>query len=438
LTKVTLVQVGDIHYPDWTQTPYETDEKDKKLSAGIRAGVTHAPMRLVLGKLASLAEHAHTAAVAFMGDFTSRGQKAPLAAALSHMSWLCRADRGRQGLPTLLLVPGNHDVSKADAVDLGQAGKFEAMAKLAEAALFEPMPVEGHVAASFSATGGGKVSVFLLNTTLGSWEPYLLPEPLEAAVNKAPDAVPSARVSDAEIAVAGASANPEPLGYYDQLDTPYVSARSLQELREAVRATPRGDAIVIIGHHNLLPQEQPRLSNYAELINAGYFRRFLLSLDRPIVYLHGHTHKDTVEEVVDPRKPRSRVVCIAAPKLEDGFNEISFHFDARGGALGLRLLPWRLAGDRGSFNPVAAEQAALSLINGVLRPSKDAHELHDKLTSTSSDRFHVYDIEDLAEGVAVDILTARLLELFFWRWIDISNVAAPWEEWVVTPRRLRA
>lgn len=437
MTKVTIVQVGDIHYPDWGQAPYQTDGKDTKLSSAVRSGVTHAPMRLVLSKLATIAEDAQTAAVAFMGDFTSRGQKAPLAAALNHMSWLCRGDRSRLGKPKLLLVPGNHDVSKADAANFGQAGKFEPMARLAEEYLFESMPVEEHVSARFPGTGG-QVSVFLLNTTLGSWEPYLLPEPLEVVVKREPDGVISASAAKADIPVAGACEDAAPLGYYDQLDTPYVSARSLQDLREAVRDTPRGDAIVIIGHHNLLPQEQPRLSSYAELLNAGYFRRFLLSLERPIVYLHGHTHRDTVEEIVDPRKSHARVVCIAAPKLEEGFNEISFHFDPRSGALGLRLLPWRLSADRGSFNPIATEQAAVSLINGSLRPSKESTLLYEALLGAPANRLNLYDIEDAAPGTNTEILITRLLELFFWRWVEISNVAGPWEHWVVIPQKIRA
>ena len=93
MSTLSLIQVGDIHYPDWNSKPFATDDKDARLSPVIKSGVTTVAIRRVLQQLSKKAADASTSAVVFMGDFTSRGDPKGLRSALHHFSWLCKADR---------------------------------------------------------------------------------------------------------------------------------------------------------------------------------------------------------------------------------------------------------------------------------------------------------------------------------------------------------
>ncbi len=434
MSTLSLIQVGDIHYPDWDASPSPTDDKDPRLSPVIKAGVTTVTTRRVLERLSKKASETGTSSLIFMGDFTSRGDPKALRAALHHFSWLCKSERAVTARPKLLLVPGNHDVSRDDAITLGQFAKFDQMARWANEALWCPMPMEAAVGVELGESNSGRVRVFLLNTSLGSWERYLLPTALQELVTKVGAKAEPIDPGKLKIALAGADQASKTRGYYDQLDTPYVSAKALEDLRDAIQDTPRGDAIVVVGHHNLLPQEQPRLSSYAEMLNGGYLRRFLLSLARPIVYLHGHTHVELIEEISDPRNPRAKILSISAPRLEDGFNEISFHFDGRQSVIGTRILPWRVSADRTQFAAAAQDRAACTLQNGTaLEPSSEGRALFGKLK-----RDHRYNLRDIEELVAAEMvrlgsrsLSNLLLELYFWRWVDVDHIGKSSNDWIV-------
>lgn len=74
---------------------------------------------------------------------------------------------------------------------------------------------------------------------------------------------------------------------------------------------------------------------YTELINSGYMREKLLSLGRPILYLHGHIHDNDIEIIQSPIYEDSKIICISAPLLmpiknnknnKFGFNKIKLVF----------------------------------------------------------------------------------------------------------------
>lgn len=432
MAKISLIQVGDVHYPDWDISPYQTDHKDKRMGRAIAAGLTFVPLRRILEWLSRRSNDPNLASIIFMGDFTSKGLPHPLFAALNHFSWLCKAIRKREARPKLLLVPGNHDVGKSDALDLGQFGKFDKITKWAEQTLWYPPPIEDPIHVPLHGATGEVAHVFLINTTLGSWERYLLPPALhEALDNDSVNSMIHPDPSRLQIDVAGVPHVPAPAeNYYDQLDTPYVSAKCLDKLSDVVERLPKKDAIIVVGHHNILPQEQPRVASYADLLNAGFMRRRLLQLKRPIIYLHGHTHVDLIEQITDPRNSNAKIVAVCAPKLEMGFNEISIHFDARRSALGVRVLPYRLPAGGTRFGADTDNQVASSLQATVaLQPSPEARAVVDKLTFGG--RFNVVEIEEKAADLNIPSLSIEsvLLELFFWRWIDIDQVGRDMSEW---------
>lgn len=369
-----------------------------------------------------------------MGDFTSRGAADALRGALNHMSWLCKSDRSVNSRPLLLAVPGNHDVNREDAINLGQFGKFDRFREYSNEALFYSPPVDGVAEVPIGSASSGIIHIFLVNTTLGSWEPYLLPPELQHVIHEPLDKnLTLSDLSKVNVQPAAPRAEGDKKGYYDQLDTPYVAAVAIQRLGEIIETIPRKDAIVIIGHHNILPQEQPRLASYAELLNAGYLRRFLLSLGRPVIYLHGHTHHYLFEEV-SCTIPNAKLVCIASPQIGDGFNEISIYFDEQRCVLGMRLLPWRISQDRGKFSAETQNQIAVSLQDGTSQhPTKSAGLVFSSLVA--GQRYSLRDIETILSSntnapqpIHLDEI---VLELLFRKWVEIDNLSHSHDEWIV-------
>jgi hypothetical protein len=123
--------------------------------------------------------------------------------------------------------------------------------------------------------------------------------------------------------------------------------------------------MLVVAHHNLLPQRRPRIAQYTELINSGALRASLSELDRPIVYLHGHIHTDPVETVIAPKS--SPLICVSAPPAEGGFNVLDFTFTRSGMPLSCKITPWRFD-QSGILHPT--DKIAVSLL-GKHRRSHD-------------------------------------------------------------------
>ena len=437
MPKITFLQIGDVHYPDWTSELYQTDDKDRKVSASIKFGITHNPFRRVLTKIVELSSKPHMNGVVLMGDFTSKGDKKKLASALNHFSWLCKEERERLARPHLMAVPGNHDVNKDDAVELGQTGKFQYLNEVAEECLWHPMPVDEivHIPIEFE---NATANFLLVNTTLGSWEKYLLPPSIEEGVddsNKKTSVGDPAKLSLEMAGISEAQVNGE--NYYDQLDTPYVSSKSTLGITKFFENIERKDAVIVVGHHNILPQIQPRLSPYSEMLNAGFFRKSLLEQEFPMLYLHGHVHHDVIEIIQNPRLSSSKIYSIGAPDITQGFNEVSLFYDRDGRPTGFRVLPWRFSKDRSHFKAKAEEQVVGTLYReSRIWPSAEAQKAFEKVNYGKSyngsdlvDIFckaNVTDCEDEVESI--------LLELFFLKWIQIENVGKQMIDWVVIKR----
>jgi hypothetical protein len=127
-----------------------------------------------------------------------------------------------------------------------------------------------------------------------------------------------------------------------QLDTPMFDNDDIEELHSQIKSLDSHIIPVVLAHHNLLPQQLLRVELYTELINSGQLRSALSSIGRPIVYCHGHIHKDPIESISDGSVRNSQLICVSAPLLEDGFNELKFYFSRTNAPLGLEVIGYRL------------------------------------------------------------------------------------------------
>jgi hypothetical protein len=84
---------------------------------------------------------------------------------------------------------------------------------------------------------------------------------------------------------------------------------------------------------------------YTEVINAGLIRAQLLTLERPVIYCHGHIHSDPIEIVRGVQQSRTgMLVCISAPVLSDGFNVLDIAFSRSCCPLGVTVRRCRDSG----------------------------------------------------------------------------------------------
>ncbi len=397
-------------------------------------------LRAVLTRINRMCQREHPTAVVFMGDFTDKGSIEWHEQALRHLTLLCRPRcRSERRMP-LLFVPGNHDVNRDEARELGPIQKFERLRELAEKYKWQSPPLNEPIVVKISNLDGTSIDTLLINTAIGSWEIQNLPSFLQSALSDEsledlPIDLGSQDESDASRAIPQQSGSREPTNrfdqYYGQLDTPYISKQMLSRLLQCVGSIDSEGACIVVGHHNILPQKTPRIAAYSELLNGGYFRRQLLEAGKTIVYLHGHIHQDPIEIISDPKIPRSKIISISAPMIQDGFNEISLFVDKRNRLLAMRVVMYRVKdgqmleyeNQEQVFIPIAPPGRALI--------DSDATKVLEALRAARRSSYYWSEVAELLEEVPFDSnqLEEALIALQAAQLIEIDGLGKSTRDW---------
>jgi hypothetical protein len=448
MRRYRLLQVGDVHYPDWEPFQSDVDAKDQRFAPNITESLRSSALRQVLRKIRGRLSKDVFNAVVFMGDFTSRGRGEFLPGAFQHFTLLCRNRGDASESVPLLFVPGNHDVNRDEARDLGATEKFNGMKLLAEKFGWRAVPINQPVKAEVF-DDDGKAYVTLINTAIGSWELQNLPEFLRDKLVAADQA--SAPLDLGGEGMPEESAPAKPLStkesaptdlvgqYYGQLDTPYVSNQMMTGLMESLHE-PGSTFAVVVGHHNLLPQKTPRITPYAELLNGGFVRSQLLSANKPIIYLHGHIHQDPIEIVSDPHHAHGKLVSISAPEIRSGFNELVFFVSEHGDLVGIRVIPYRSKLEDGTVE--MGEQCFISTLPPWRAALDDVtFDLFSKLKDYRAKRSQdllfwneVQKIADVGGAFSADALEDALLMLHASQFIEVDGLNKPNVEWRINLR----
>jgi len=334
---IRILQIGDIHLPDWPQAKTPIDDKDQQFSSQIKGELASQPLRSVLGRINELASSNFIDAAVCVGDFTTRGKTEHIRTAVEILHHLL-TDQYTANMLAKFAVPGNHDVSKADALANGTIEKFEPLERALNEFGWPPPPVEDCLRYEVKSADGVKMPIHLLNSSIGSWSTHLLPTPIEQELTE--DAIAKEPINldkdetTRELSI-GLTAHIEYASreeqVYHQMDTPYFPVLALQSLKGFMEQA-NDDTVLVVAHHNLLPQTIPRITHYSELLNSGQVRKFFQNSKKTIVYLHGHIHDDPVERVSGVQAhnrldSESEIISISAPPIWNGFNEIGLFFD---------------------------------------------------------------------------------------------------------------
>lgn len=343
LTKLTVLQIGDVHFPEWKESSSEIDLKVNRFSQTIVSALQTDTLSPVLEGLRDVCRQEPVDAAILMGDFTSVGKTQFIEPAVTVVSGLINDSGAVRQIP-IFGVPGNHDVSRDDAVRLGDLGKFQTLQTAFAKAKWGPLPVQTYVEQALSNGAGMDLPLFLLNSSIGSWSKALYPQGMRQLIfadNDEPiklgDVAP---FGDTKIAPIASSLAEQ---VYEQLDTPYFRAIDIQAIAEKIKAA-KAPAIVV-AHHNLLPQYTPRISQFGEVLNAGFARQLFLNAGTQILYLHGHIHTDPIEIVRAPGGP-AMIVTIAAPVFWKGFNLVTLFQQEGGAPFAAKITQYRM-GDNG-------------------------------------------------------------------------------------------
>jgi len=316
-----------MHIPDWKRHTNDVDQKDGRFSPDIVADLKHNRIRQILRRIHEIASSGDIDCVAVMGDFTTFGKSEYIVPAVEIVDGIVSKANGEK--PLMIGVPGNHDVDRENAAQLGKHGKFKTLSNAFHTFGWSQLPTDVTVRQDISFPDGRSIGMLLVNSSIGSWSKHFLPSSLADDFSSDKMEIPPLKLTSEEANPDALPADIDPTGIepknrdeqlFKQLDTPYISKRSMETLSAHLSQTTDSTS-VIVAHHNLLPQRIPRIAPYGEMLNGGAFRDFLHSTKKNIIYLHGHIHEDPIECVSVPSanfsEPQAgQIISISAPLLE--------------------------------------------------------------------------------------------------------------------------
>ncbi len=441
-----ILQIGDIHLPEWAASEIDVDEKDSEFSDEIIQDLKHSRLSEVLKGINKTANSGTIDAVFLMGDLTSYGKKEYIAPAMKIMDTLLQ-DAGSVPRPKIFVVPGNHDVSRDDAKEFGTLGKFAHFREAAENLDWASPPVEGACTFDLFAAGSSTepLTTILVNSSIGSQSLHLLAPEIEKSIVESEGGSRQPVVILSESIINGGSEAPDFGGArtsgqslseqrYRHLDTPYVSKEAMSNVIQTSSAASSG-TVLMCAHHNLLPQRIPRISPYAEMLNAGFFRSALLDTNKNYVYLHGHIHDDPIEVIERPSERfgnirSNAIITISAPPIWQGYNEVALFHDQSGDVFLIRVTLYRLnaSGFVGNFSDQDTRFIPLVGRNEVLLTSKMIKLWEHLRNNTRTFPEIVQSLSHFEE----DELENALMAIFCAGLIEIKNLGLPRHRWRIS------
>jgi 3',5'-cyclic AMP phosphodiesterase CpdA len=378
-----IVQCGDIHHGKKFDTSKAIDDGDSSLSANFKQTMYADKLQDCLRELSQLVGKEPCDAMLFMGDIVDKGKKELYQ---DFLKQTLSAFVAIEGMPAKMLVlPGNHDIKREDALlPQGMVLKFKHIVDAVSELKIQP--IANDLVTAIDLPNFDKACAILgINSCIGCGETRSMPDKLRTQVSDLITA--QLKKASDEIKRAGGIV-PDPAkqteyddllkSYYETLDTPSCSDAALDDIRIKIHELADSSIAILAAHHNLLPQSLPRVAPYSELVNGGKIRGLLLSFDRPILYLHGHTHTDPIEIVRQADKPNSLLITISAPELRQGFNVIEVLF-SNNRPFVLKVRKFRNDPASGKPTEIKKDELRIVLISGLEPLMTD---LHSKIVKT--------------------------------------------------------
>lgn len=383
LQTLKFLHIGDIHWPGLQSSKADIDSQDEGFPPAITTAIASTKVSAVLRRLARAVREQD--GILLSGDVTDRSDLVSYRECLAKLRGLFGTD-----LNKVHIVSGNHDIDRTLCVPRSSQ-RFECLNAILKDLKYGPMPEEQSPVFEEVKRGTASALIVALNSCMGCGFKRYVNYLGSADAGNSIDAM--LKAGDQRV--------------YEDLDTPAFPEDQLREAYEKVSTYDLKTIPIVLAHHNLLPQTTPRTSPYGELINGGRARMKLALLSRPVIYLHGHIHSDPLEVIGggDSRvgvATGTKIVSIAAPTLESGFNEVKIEFNSRGYPLGCVIVRWRYSssqemipsaetvpffGDLRSARSIITP-LALTLLKSLFGQSQSAFRMRDLMQMTNADMFN--------------------------------------------------
>lgn len=421
---LTVLQVGDVHYPDHRRR--DADIKDSRLPTALMSATTSAELQAATRALLAVADQSPGAVLAFTGDLTSRGDLTEYENCVQYINdAFLLSDATRWSLDQLHAVPGNHDVNRALAATAPAGDLYRKFEPLTLAWSTKSVDILAVQAARRTTVTDGicSMSVFGVNSCLGCGERR------EQPVSLADELLKQLTARGMDAGAARAAIDDALASEAEVLDAPAYSEEQLQFIFDAIRAGSPKTLPILIAHHNLLQQAQPRFDLYTDLINGGLMRARMTSLDVPIIYLHGHIHSDPVESVTQKVPDSGQLISISAPEFRDGFNKIDIAFGPDATPIGCKVTRFRVRLHGGTSTDPMVRVRFNSYTSHVSPLANDIALCLLKDPTVSSLRQLYRNLVEETPGLDIDSLASALEELEWLELVEILNYPRPVTDW---------
>jgi Calcineurin-like phosphoesterase len=318
---ITLIHIGDIHYPDIDTEQRLLLLRDKSFPTKMSDTLPNSSYSVVINELIKEAQE-DPLAILVSGDLTTEGGIDGYNACLQFLKERMAPFLYKESGEKLLIVPGNHDLDRDKVSESCLYDKFNPIKEAISRENFAELPISE---AKFGLIKKGSSVVFILrlNSCVGCGDIRHYPEEIRSTIKELLERIKN----ETEKKLLDKLCN--------ELDSPIFIENDIHNSIEFIKKHGDEHLPIILAHHNLLPQRVTRIEMYPEILNGGCLRDQLIRLNRPVLFLHGHTHDDPIEIIKSPFFENAKIICISAPLLLPnkkyntktiGFNKIRIFF----------------------------------------------------------------------------------------------------------------
>lgn len=418
MKSVKLLQIGDIHWPQYKKTSF-LDKKDEAFPKGVLEQIEINPLQNAMRGVINYCQDGIDALL-ICGDLTSYGDIDGYKDCIDYLNRIFTS----AGLDAVKInaVPGNHDINRKNCDPDGKDiyKKFIPLQDVWKSIKTNVLTTQ-HVRRQDNIPQDNcSFTVFSINSCVGCGEQRYLPKQIRAELMEIIKKFTDGKEKEEDFDLIG-----------ETLDTPAFSTDDVDEVRKQINIMKPEELPIILSHHNILPQKRPRVSLYSEVLNAGYIRSRLSRSNRPVIYCHGHVHQDPIEIVTVPEVTASRLVCIGAPELKDGFNIIEIQYGETNYPLGCIIRHVRI-GDDGALETNNIIRVPLQLPSEILMHERISEFFGDISKEVKRFQEYVDKIRDhTGKNVQHKTVASTLLECEWLGLMQINNRSEDKKHWQI-------
>jgi hypothetical protein len=323
---IELLQIGDVHFDSADEKKGVSDVKDRGFAEKLTEPMRISEINYIIQELMKESWE-NIRAILMCGDLTTFGNMDGYKRCLEFFSQRLLKFCSKFGKESILIVPGNHDIIRENFSEKSFFPKFMPIIKALNDGNFSEFPILILKKCELEDELLNKVIVVMINSCIGCGERRYYPKEISKVI---PKAVSKSSIED-----------------FEKLDTPIFYHKCIEDITNDIYLKNDKCMPIILTHHNLLTMRKNRIAVYTELLNGGGMRECLLSLGKPVLYLHGHIHDNPIEIIQSPQYSDAKVICVSAPLLfpnsmykdnKFGYNRIKIMFNQNNIPIGCEII----------------------------------------------------------------------------------------------------